>query len=155
MARVSTRTAVRFVVIGLVLVAYAATAQTTWNLITPDEEARDAAAPQLPAPTDTPAPPTIELLRPSISRPLHNPVTIEVKFSAGPGETIDMRSFNARYGRLGIDITRRLLDHAAITANGLVAADVNLPLGSHRVTLSIADTSGKSASRTFNLSVVR
>lgn len=66
-----------------------------------------------------------------------------------------MRTFNARYGWLGIDITRRLLDHAATTANGLVAADVELPLGSHRVTLSIADTSGKSASRTFRFSVVR
>ena len=35
------------------------------------------------------------------------------------------------------------------------AHDVDLPLGNHRITLSIADTAGGSASRTFSLSVAR
>lgn len=155
MACLSTWTAAMLVFIGLAATPPPATAQATWRLITPDEEARDAVAPHLSAPPDTPAPPAIELVRPDIAQPVRNPVTIEVQFSPGPGRTIDMDSFSARYGWLGIDITRRLLDHAAVTANGLVAADVDLPLGNHRVTLSIADTSGKSASRTFHLSVVR
>jgi hypothetical protein len=64
-----------------------------------------------------------------------------------------MRTFNATYGLLGINITRRLLDHAVTTPNGLAAENIELPTGRHRVTLSIADTSGKTASRTFNFSV--
>ena len=80
---------------------------------------------------------------------------MEVQFSAGPGGAIDMRTFNATYGWLGINITSRLLEHAVTTPNSLSAENVELPLGDHRVTLSIADTSGKTASRTFRFSVSR
>jgi len=66
-----------------------------------------------------------------------------------------MATFNATYGWLGIDVTRRLLEHSVTTRIGLVAHDVALPLGNHRVTLSIVDTSGWSTSQTFNLSVSR
>lgn len=82
-------------------------------------------------------------------------MTIEVRFTPGPGSSVDMNSFNATYGRLGINITQRLLDHAVVTPDGLSAANVELPSGNHRVTLSIADTSGKTASKTFRFSVAR
>ena len=136
-----------------VLAPFSASAQQPWKLITPDEEARDNVAPQAPPPPDLPPPPSIDLVRPDISRPIRNPATIEVRFSPGPGQSIDMATFNATYGLLGINITRRLLDRAVVTANGLAAENVELPAGSHRVTMSIADTSGKRASRTFSFSV--
>lgn len=41
------------------------------------------------------------------------------------------------------------------TPNGLVAENVDLPPGDHKVTLSIADNSGNTASRTFQFSVAR
>jgi hypothetical protein len=66
-----------------------------------------------------------------------------------------MRTFNATYGWLGINITQRLLAHAVTTPNGLSAENVELPPGDHRVKLSIAGTSGKMASRTFRFSVSR
>jgi hypothetical protein len=138
---------------AFVLVPFATIAQGTWKLLTPDEIARDDAAPQVPVPPDLPAPPTIDLVRPDISRPIRNPATIELRFSPGPGQSIDMRSFNATYGWLGINITRRLLDHATLIPSGLLAEGVELPAGNHRVTISIADTSGKTASRTFQFSV--
>jgi hypothetical protein len=129
-----------------------ATAQNSWKLVTPEEEARDDAAPHVSV-ADLPAPPTIKLVQPDISGPIRNPVSIEVQFTPGPGRSIDMRTFNATYGWLGINITQRLLEHAVTTPNGLSAANVELPAGDHRVTLSIADTSGKTASKTFRLSV--
>src|SRR5262245_54861217 len=128
-------------------------AQQAWKLLTPEEIARDGAAPQVPVPPDLPPPPTIDLVRPDISRPIRNPATIELRFTPGPGQSIDMQSFNATYGRLGIDITRRLLAHATVKPNGLWAEGVELPVGNHRVTISIAHTSGKTASRTFRFSV--
>jgi len=126
-----------------------------WELVTPGEEARDRAAPHAPAPPNTPSPPTIHIVRPDLSRSLRNPVDIELRFSAGPGRRIDMRSFRATYGWLGLNITDRLLRHAVVGANSLSATNVTLPTGNHRITLSIADNVGKTASRTFRFSVAR
>jgi hypothetical protein len=127
----------------------------TWDLMTPEEEARDNAAPHLPGPADLPAPPVIQLRHPDISRPLNNPTTIELRFGAGSGSAVDMRTFKATYGWLGINITSRLLKHAKKTSNTLLAENVDLPLGDHKVTVSIANTSGKTASLTFRFSVAR
>jgi hypothetical protein len=154
MTTISMRTRLLLVPLGLALATLPVKARA-WRLITPDEEARDSVAPEGVAPADLPPPPTIDLLRPDISAPVRNPVTIEVRFRAGASHAIDMRTFNATYGRLGINITSRLLEHAATTPDGLSAENVELPTGSHRVTLSIADTSGKTASRTFRFSVAR
>jgi hypothetical protein len=128
---------------------------SAWPLVTPQEDRRDDAAPHTPGPPDVPGPPTIKVVRPDLSGPIRNPATIDIQFAAGPGRTINMQSFKATYGWLGIDITRRLLQHATKTLNGLTAADVDLPSGNHKVTLSIADTLGKKASRTFQLNVAR
>lgn len=150
------RLAILFVALGFA-VAAPATVGKTWDLITAEEDARDRAAPHIAFAMPPPAPsaPTIRLVRPDISRRLTNPMTIELYFAAGPGAAIDMQSFNATYGWLGINITRRVLDHSVATRNGLVARDIELPPGNHRVTMSIADTAGRSASRTFSLSVAR
>ena len=147
----------RFVITALsfALLTLPAVAQTTWDLLTPQEAARDNAARNLPGPADLPAPPQIQLLRPDISRPISNPTTIEVRFSAGSGAAIDMRSFRATFGRLRIDITNRLLEHATKTSDTLSAENVNLPVGNHRVTLSIANVLRKRASQTFRFSVAR
>src|SRR5215475_7759027 len=151
MAAITTRRTL-LIVLGLLPISPDARAMP-WRLLTREEEQRDNAAPDVPPPPDRPPPPTITLVRPDVSRPVRNPVTIEVQFTPGPGSSIDMNSFNATYGRLGINITRRLLDHAVATPDGLTAYNVELPAGSHRVTMSIADTSGRMASRTFRFSV--
>jgi hypothetical protein len=155
MASISMSARALLIALGFALMTFPTIGQTPWQLITPEEEARDEAAPHAPAPPDLPPPPTIRLLRPDISRPVQNPLTIEVQFDAGPGGAIDMRSFNATYGWLGINITGRLLEHAVMTPNGISAENVELPPGDHRVTLSIADMSGRSASQTIRFSVSR
>jgi hypothetical protein len=149
------RTRLVITALSFALLTLPIAARTTWDLVTREEQARDNAAAHRPGPADLPAPPLIQLLRPDISRPISNPTTIEVRFSAGSGAAIDMRSFRATYGWLGINITNRLLEHATKTSDTLLAQNVNLPLGNHRVTLSIADMSGKTASRTFRFSVAR
>jgi hypothetical protein len=140
------------IVLSLILLALPSVAHS-WTLVTPEEDARDSAAPHTPAPPGVPAPPVIELLRPDISRPIRNPVTIELRFTPGSGPPVDMQTFRATYGWLGINITNRILAHATKTQNGLRAENVDLPLGDHRITLSIANTSGKRASQTFRFTV--
>ena len=136
-----------------VVLTVPAIAQSKWDLITPEEDARDRAAPHVPGPSDLPAPPVIELVRPDISKPVQNPVTIEVRFGSGSGPGIDMQTFRASYGWLGINITSRLLEHATKLPDSLVAENVDLPVGDHRVTVSIANTAGKTASKTFRFTI--
>ncbi len=90
-----------------VVLAVPTVAQSKWDLITPEEDARDRAAPKAPGPSDLPAPPVIELVHPAdISKPVQNPIAIELRFASGSGPAIDMQSFRATYGWLGIDITK-------------------------------------------------
>ena len=62
---------------------------------------------------------------------------------------IDIQSFRATYGWLGIDITGRLLEHATKLPDSLVAENVDLPVG------DLGDScdrqhAGKAASKHFN-----
>ena len=141
--------------LSFVLLSLPAVAQPTWDLVTPKEEARDRAVPHRAGPAGVPASPLIHLLRPDISRPIRNPTTIEVRFSAGPGAAINMQSFKATYGWIGLNITSRLLRHARKTRDTLLAQNVDLPPGDHKVTLSISTTLGQIATRTFRFSVAQ
>ena len=56
-----------------------------WSLITSDEDARDAEAQHVSQPPRPAAPhaPVIEIKRPDISRPVHNPTIFDVRFRPG------------------------------------------------------------------------
>ena len=108
-----------------------------------------------PAREATRAPPFIVLVRPETAGPLRNPVSLELRFETASGVGIDMDSVRATYGWFGIDITGRLLAHATRTGNTLSVENVDMPLGRHKVTISVADTSGRVGSRTFRISIVR
>jgi hypothetical protein len=142
---------------ALPVLAGAQAARGEWPRITPEEETRDAAAPHVAQPTPRAAPgaPRIVVRQPIISRPIHNPTAIDVRFRAAPGATIKMSTFRAKYGWLEIDITARLLEHATETADSLSAKNVDLPLGDHSITVSISDSAGRTGSRALRLSVVK
>jgi hypothetical protein len=96
-------TGVAVTALSLALTTFPSNAEKEWDLITPQEEARDRAAPHIAGPPDLPPPPAIDLLRPRLSKPIRNPVTIEVRFRVDPGRAIDMQTFRATYGWLGIN----------------------------------------------------
>jgi hypothetical protein len=128
-----------------------------WSLITKEEYEREKAAPhpdvQAPAVAQAGAP-TIDVDQPDASRPVRPPVTIRISFHPAQGSTIDVKSFRATYGFLGIDITQRILDNAQLTASGLFANDAQLPPGQYKVTLQIADNLHRVGTRTIEFSVV-
>ena len=99
--------------------------------------------------------PVIDVRQPSLSRPIYNPTSIYVQFRAAHGATIVMSTFRATYGWLGIDITARLMEHATKTANSLSAQNVDLPVGDHKITVSIADNHGRTGSRVLRMSVAQ
>ena len=128
-----------------------------WPLVTPEEETRDNAAPHVRQSIARAASgaPVITVKQPNVSRPLRNPMTFDIQFTAAPGATINLPTFQARYGWLGINITSRLLQHSTRTPNGLFAADVEVPTGNHRISVSIADNLGRVGTRVVNLHVLR
>jgi hypothetical protein len=130
-----------------------------WPLLT-REEARHAntAAAQIPqiAPATRAAPggPQIVVEQPAVGAPLRPPVTFRVRFVPESGSSIDPHTFRATYGSLGLDITARLLQHAQFTGEKLIVDNVDIPAGSHMVTIEIGDTRGHESSRTFQFTVV-
>ena len=129
---------------------------SAWPLVTRQQAQRENAAPHgqaAPAPTRSAAP-TISIDEPDITRPVRSPVNIRIRFQAAAGARIAVNTLRVRYGRLGIDITRRILAHARPTPSGVFVEDAELPRGRHRVTIQIADNMGRVGSKSFDFNIV-
>ena len=133
-------------------------AAADWPLITQEEFQRNQAAPQPESRSLRSLPaagvPAIDVEQPNPAKPIKSPVTIIVHFHAQDGAVINPSSIRVTYGWLGIDITSRVLQHAELTADGLSAANAQLPSGKHRVTISIKDSKGRQAVRDFDFTVL-
>lgn len=136
------------------LIALYATAAKAWDLITQDEFERDSVAPHPVTPLvgAPPGAPTIKVEQPDATMPIKPPVTIRISFLPKAGATIDPASFRATYGWL--DITGRILEHAHVSPSGLLANNVNIPTGHHKVTLQIADNMHRVGAHTFEFTVL-
>ena len=129
---------------------------SAWPLVTRQQVQRENAAPHgqaAPAPTRSGAP-TIRIEEPDITRPVRSPVNIRIRFQAAANARIEVNTLRVRYGRLGIDLTRRILAHARPTPSGVFVEDAELPRGRHRVTIQIADNMGRVGSKSFDFNVV-
>lgn len=132
-----------------------------WQLISQDDVDRERlegkAAGQLPSPIDaspTAGEPTIDIKQPDLRRMVKVPVTISIVFSTEADAKIVPSSFRAVYGGfIRLDITDKIKAHAKLDETGLFAEGVTLPSGKHRVTISIADSRGRNASRTLEFTV--
>jgi hypothetical protein len=115
----------RVVAIGSSLCLIArARAEDQWLLVTPEEVRQDRARPHGPEPEFlgfASIGPNIQMVRPDISTPVRVPVSLLIQFVTQPGTSVDSSTFKATYGWLNIDITKRLLDHATLSASGLSA----------------------------------
>jgi hypothetical protein len=130
--------------LGITTLGLPAPSAIAWDLVSPEDERQE----------DLITPPTIEVIRPDLAKPISDPVTIQLAFRTQPGASILPSTFEATYGFLGLDITARLLQHAKLTPQGITAEDVSIPSGQHSITLSVADTMGRTAKRTFQVTVV-
>lgn len=92
--------------------------------------------------------------QPDDKKPLQAPLTIRLRFRPQGTASIDLTSFRATYGWLGIDITSRILQHAQVSTSGLFASNAEIPAGHHKVTLQIADNMRRIGVRTFEFTVV-
>jgi hypothetical protein len=150
----------RTLIFGLLALYATVCRAAAWALITKEEFERDSAAHHLDrgikksfAATQAGAP-FIEVAQPDETKPIKSPVTIRIHFRPKEGATIDLTSFRVTYGWLAVDITKRIIEHAHVTASGLLANNADIPAGHHRVTLQVADNMHRVGIRTFEFTVL-
>jgi hypothetical protein len=105
------------------------------------------------APQD-PLAPQITLVDPeSADKAIKNPFKMEVQFKPQEGVAVDIKSFQAFYGSLKLDITERLMKEAVRTATGIKLANVTVPSGKHRILLRIKDSQNRLAEKEIQFKV--
>ncbi|MDT7835663.1 hypothetical protein [Aquabacterium sp. OR-4] len=127
-----------------------------FDLITATEAAQDRAAPPPPASRAMPHPaaPRIELLAPSLGKPMASPIDIRLRWEGVEGAAVDPASVRVKYGRLGLDVTDRVLGAAKVNAQGIEAPGAKLPAGEHRLAIEVADSQRRVARREFIVEVL-
>ncbi|MEM8983668.1 MAG: hypothetical protein AAGC71_11620 [Pseudomonadota bacterium] len=97
--------------------------------------------------------PKIVVREPDLSGPVLPPVDIDVQFQPTGGSSVDIESFRAYYGFLKLDVTDRILENAAPSADGIRCSEVVLPPGKHTLTVEIADDKGRKSREKFKFRV--
>jgi hypothetical protein len=99
--------------------------------------------------------PTITVVMPNPREPIQPPVNIDIRFAAAEGATVNVSSLRILYGFLKLDVTRRILDAPGVqvSAAGLKANGAQLPSGSHKLIIEIADNVGRTARQVLEFTV--
>ena len=98
--------------------------------------------------------PAIEIVRPVVKEgKVASPVAIEVRFKPVPGKAIDPASFKLYYGAFKLDVTDRLLKTAKVTPTGFSIDKVDIPAGSHRLVMKVADDTGAAGIKEIKFTV--
>jgi hypothetical protein len=99
--------------------------------------------------------PTITVVRPDRSADIQPPVDIDVRFKAAAGSTVNVSSLKITYGFLRLDITQRILGAPGVkvTADGLKASGAQLPVGSHKLVIEIADNIGRTGRQPLEFTI--
>ena len=126
-----------------------------WNTVTSKPNAafapRELAQPGVPnchtAPDSSAlasASPQIKILAPSMDQPLRAPIDIELQFIPAGEAAIRPDTFRVCYmGFVTIDITKRITDRVAVSAQGIRVTGAQLPHGHHHLMMLIADAQGR------------
>ena len=102
------------------------------------------------APKDAPL---IELSAPKLSAPVGSPTPIELKFQPTPPSEVKPETFKVLYGSFEIDITKRILNVAKVSATGVHVQEASLPKGKHKLLMVVEDTSGRRGNKTIEFEV--
>ena len=97
--------------------------------------------------------PLIQLSAPNITEPVSSPTAIDLRFQATAPSTVNPDSFRVLYGSFEIDITKRLLNVAKVSAQGVIVNEASLPKGKHKLLMVVEDSEGRKGSQTVNFEV--
>jgi hypothetical protein len=142
------------VAVGLTLSAYA----RAFDLVSQSEFLASQAQEKLepvflarssPAPSD----PVIEIRSPSLTGPIKAPVSIDLRCLSSGAAKINWESLKIMYGAFKLDITERVKKEGKMLSDGIQIASANLPSGSHKLVIQVANTDGKLAEREVRFTV--
>ena len=99
--------------------------------------------------------PTITVVKPDRSAPIQAPVDIDVRFKAAAGASVNVASLKILYGFLKLDITHRILEAPGVQVSpaGLKASGAQLPSGSHKLVIEVADNLGRAGRQPLEFTV--
>lgn len=97
--------------------------------------------------------PRIELITPKLPGTVGSPTVIDLRFQAASPSNIKPDSFKALYGTFQIDITKRLLNVANVTGDGVRVDEANLPKGRHKILLTVEDSLGRIGNQAIEFEV--
>jgi hypothetical protein len=134
---------------------FTASEAATWNTPQPRgvdefrtrELREDGAAPTCRSAPDNEAEnPAIRILAPALDKPLAAPIDINLQFVPTTNAPIRPDTFRVCYlGLVTMDITKRVTDRVAVSAQGIHVTGANLPSGRHKLLLIVADERGRLA----------
>jgi hypothetical protein len=137
-----------------------AQAQHGFQLLSSREYSEELAAQKLPHAQFAPRAadfnaPTITVVKPDHSAPIQPPVDIEVRFAPAPGASVDLASLKIMYGFMKFDITQRILQAPGVevSAAGLKASGAQMPSGTHKLLIQLADNLGRTARQPVEFTV--
>jgi hypothetical protein len=99
--------------------------------------------------------PTITVMKPDHSAAIQPPVDIDVRFAPAQGATINISTLKILYGFLKLDITQRILQAPGVqvSSEGLKASGAQLPTGSHKLFIQVADNLGRTGRQPVEFTV--
>lgn len=97
--------------------------------------------------------PKIEVTAPNLTQPLASPTAIWINFQASAPATIKPETFKVLYGVFQIDITDRLTAVAKATSHGISVQEASLPVGKHKLLLSVEDSIGRKGYRLIEFEI--
>jgi hypothetical protein len=133
-------------------------------LLVTEEEARASSAAAPPEKTDDQielvpratlnlASPRIEIVYPDVRTPVVSPTRVQLMFRTVTPANIQPATCRALYGTWRVDITKRLLQYAKVTSDGINVDEAALPPGSHRIFLEVQDSDGRIGSQVLSFTV--
>lgn len=99
--------------------------------------------------------PLIDILKPEPAADLKvkAPFAITVQFKAQADAPIDPATFKVMYGAFKVDITGRITKFVKVTKDGFSLENAQIPVGKHRLTLSVLDEKQRAAERELRFEV--
>lgn len=87
--------------------------------------------------------PLIHLVMPQLGMPIESPTPIELRFEPIQPSKIKVETLKVLYGAFQLDITKRILGVAEVTAKGVQVREAKLPPGKHKLTVILEDSEGR------------
>jgi len=103
--------------------------------------------------TPSPSDPMIDIRSPSLAGPVKAPVSIDLRCLTSGTAKINWESLKILYGAFRLDITERVRKEAKVLPDGIQIASANLPSGSHKLIIQVANTEGRQAEREVRFTV--